>query len=131
MGRPRVDTAHSRRFLYRSIHTITRAAGQHTEAVVARFNNSTQPTQYRSIESSIDTSIRSKLKHREARSRCGKLTYQRLGNDTYEVNVPVEKTFETYEGEINQIKGYIVHLKLSPTFKVYSYHETKPYPEAP
>ena len=104
---------------------------KHTEPIVARFNNSTnlpntEVLSHLLIQASEVNSNTVKLE-----ANVAKLAYKRLGNDTYEVNVPVEKIFETYEGEINQIKGYIVHLKLSPTFKVYSYYETKPYTEAP
>ncbi|HZJ79483.1 MAG TPA: hypothetical protein VFC69_02770 [Dysgonamonadaceae bacterium] len=59
------------------------------------------------------------------------LKYERMGNDTYEVNVPIVKVFESDGGEENQIKGYIVHLKLSADFKIFSYYETKPYATAP
>lgn len=104
---------------------------QHTEAVVARFNNSTNLPNTEVLSHLLIQASEANSNTVKLEADVAKLTYQRLGNDTYEVNVPVEKTFETYEGEINQIKGYIVHLKLSPTFKVYSYHETKPYPEAP
>ena len=104
---------------------------QHTEAVVARFNNSTNLPNTEVLSHLLIQASEANSNAVKLEADVAKLTYQRLGNDTYEVNVPVEKTFETYEGEINQIKGYIVHLKLSPTFKVYSYHETKPYPEAP
>ena len=104
---------------------------QHTEAVVARFNNSTNLPHTEVLSHLLIQASEANSNAVKLEADVAKLTYQRLGNDTYEVNVPVEKTFETYEGEINQIKGYIVHLKLSPTFKVYSYHETKPYPEAP
>ena len=59
------------------------------------------------------------------------LKYELLPNGNYDVNIPIKKIFESNAGTISEIKGYIVHLKLSPSFKVFSYHETKPYAEAP
>ncbi len=60
-----------------------------------------------------------------------KLNYEKMGNDTYNVNVPVQKILEDNNGGVNQIKGYIVHLKLDSDFKIFSIHETKPFPTAP
>lgn len=60
-----------------------------------------------------------------------KLQYERMLNDTFEVNIPMQKVFEDSGGGISQIKGYIAHLKLDSNFKIYSFHETKPYSEAP
>ena len=60
-----------------------------------------------------------------------KIKYELMGNGNYDVNVPIKKIFESNGGTISEIKGYIVHLKMSHLFKVFSYQETKPYTEAP
>ena len=60
-----------------------------------------------------------------------KLNYEKMENGTYTVNVPVQKILEDNNGGVNQIKGYIVHLKLDSDFKIFSIHETKPFPTAP
>jgi hypothetical protein len=43
----------------------------------------------------------------------------------------VQKILEENNGVVNQIKGYIVHLKLDADFKIFSFHETKPFSTAP
>lgn len=60
-----------------------------------------------------------------------KLMYEKSGSGAYTVNVPLQKIFEDQSDGTNQIKGYIVHLKMDPNFKIYSFHETKPFSEAP
>lgn len=60
-----------------------------------------------------------------------KLMYEKLGNDTYNVNIPVQKSFLKNDGATDLIKGYIVHLKLDPNYQIYSFYETKPFASAP
>ena len=104
--------------------------GEHLTSVVTRYNNRTnlQPdeviTQLFQQVSEEGTPLRMEAEMEQ-------LKYNKLSNGTYEVNVPIQKIIEASGDSINQIKGYIIHLKLSPDFKVYSYYETKPYAEAP
>lgn len=104
--------------------------GEHLASVVTRYNNraNLQPdemmTQLFQQVSEEGTPLRMEAEIEQ-------LKYNKMSNGTYEVNVPIQKIIEGSGDSINQIKGYIIHLKLSPDFKVYSYHETKPYIEAP
>lgn len=77
-----------------------------------------------------------KLKKEDAESirlepEMANLKYEKMNNGTFKVNVPVQKVFEREGEEKSRIKGYIVHLSLNSSFKIYSYYETKPYSEAP
>jgi hypothetical protein len=60
-----------------------------------------------------------------------KLKYEKMGNDSYQVNIPLQKILEDSNGSLNQVKGYIVHLMLNSNYRIYSYYETKPFTTAP
>jgi hypothetical protein len=60
-----------------------------------------------------------------------KLIYEKQENDTYIVNVPTQKSFVKNDGATELIKGYIIHLKLDPNYRIYSFYETKPFSSAP
>ena len=58
------------------------------------------------------------------------LQYKRIGNGTYEANVPLVKSYADNNKD-NLIPGYIVHISLNSAFEVISIYETKPYWGAP
>lgn len=59
------------------------------------------------------------------------LKYELIAGARYSVNVPAQKIVKQNDGTINQIQGYIIHIKLNADYKIYSYHETKPFATAP
>ncbi len=99
--------------------------------VVIRFNNNTNLSSSEMIGQLMLQAAKENAESLRLEVEITKLKYKRLHNGTYEVNVPLQKIFEENGGGINQIKGYIVHLNLDADLKIYSYHETKPYTEAP
>lgn len=98
---------------------------------VARFNNLTNMPSDKMIGQLLLLSAKTGAQSLRFEPEITKLKYEQMGNGTYNVNVPLQKIFEDENGGTNQIKGYIVHLKLDPNFKIYSFHETKPYTTAP
>ncbi len=104
---------------------------EHLAPEVIRYNNKTNLSSDQMIGQLMLQAATENAASLRLEAEIAKLTYKRLNNDTYEVNVPLQKIFEENGGSINQIKGYIVHIKLDLSFKIYSYHETKPYTGAP
>ena len=104
---------------------------EHLVPVVVRYNNQTNLSSKQMIGQLLLQAAKEGAESLRLEAEVSNLKYEKMDNGTFEVNVPLQKIFENNDGVINQIKGYIVHLKLSPAFKVYSYHETKPYTEAP
>lgn len=107
------------------------ALSEHLVPVVVRYNNRTNLSSEQMIGQLLLQAAKEGAESLRLEAEVSNLKYEKMDNGTFEVNVPLQKIFENNDGGINQIKGYIVHLKLSPAFKVYSYHETKPYTEAP
>lgn len=99
--------------------------------VLVRFNNSTQVPRDKMIGELMLLASKADAKSLRYDPEITKLKYEKMGNDTYWVNVPIQKIFEGNNGGTNQIKGYIVHLKLDFSFKIFSFHETKPFTTAP
>lgn len=98
---------------------------------VARFNNLTNMPSDKMIGQLILLAAKADAQSLRFEPEITKLKYEQVPNGTYNVNVPLQKIFEDENGGTNQIKGYIVHLKMDPSFKVYSFHETKPFSTAP
>ena len=98
---------------------------------VARFNNLTNMPSDKMIGQLLLLTAKADAKSLRFEPEITKLKYEQVGNGTFNVNVPLQKIFEDEKGGTNQIKGYIVHLKMDPSFKVYSFHETKPFSTAP
>lgn len=99
--------------------------------IVARFNNLTNMTSDQMIGQLLLLSAKADTKSLRYEPEMAKLKYEQMGNGTYTVNVPLQKIFEDQNGGSNQIKGYIVHLKMDNNFKIFSFYETKPFSEAP
>lgn len=104
--------------------------GEHLAPVLTRYNNRTH-LQADEIMTQLFQQVSDDGTPLRMEAEIEQLKYSKLSNGTYDVNVPIQKIIESSGDSINQIKGYIIHLKMSPNFKVYSYHETKPYAEAP
>lgn len=56
--------------------------------------------------------------------------YEKTLDDVYKVNVPLTKSF-LQEGIMNEMPGYIVHMKIDSLFRIFHIYETKPQPDAP
>ncbi len=104
---------------------------EYLRPVIVRFNNSTNISSERMIGELMLQASKADAQSLKFDPEITKIRYEKLGNDTYEVNVPLQKIMEGSNSGVNQIKGYIVHLKLDQGFKIFSYYETKPYPTAP
>ena len=98
---------------------------------ISRFENSTNISNETMIGKLLLLAAKSDAKTIKFDPEITKIRYEKMGSGTYTVDVPLQKTLDGINGDINQIKGYIVHLKLDPNFKIYSFFETKPYTEAP
>ena len=99
--------------------------------VIVRFNRSTNVPSEKMIGELLLLAAKADAKSLRYDPEISNLNYEKMGNDTYSVNVPVQKILEENNGLVNQIKGYIVHLKLDADFKIFSFHETKPFSTAP
>ena len=99
--------------------------------VIDRFNTSTNVPRDIMIGQLLLMAAKADAKSLRFDPEITKLKYEKMGNGTYQVNVPVQKVFEGNNGDVNQIKGYIVHLRMDPDFKIFSFHETKPFATAP
>ncbi len=99
--------------------------------VIVRFNNSTNMQRDKVIGELLLMAAKSDARTLRFEPEIMKLKYERMGNGAYQANIPLQKIIEGNNGGINQIKGYIVHLKLDHSFKIYSFYETKPFPTAP
>lgn len=104
---------------------------EHLAPVVVRYNNETNLSSEQITGQLLLQASKEGAESLRLEAELLNLKYEQLGNGNYDVNIPIKKIFESNAGTISEIKGYIVHLKLSPSFKVFSYHETKPYAEAP
>ncbi|MGV8964154.1 MAG: tetratricopeptide repeat protein [Candidatus Saccharimonadaceae bacterium] len=99
--------------------------------VISRFHNVANIPNEKMIGELLLLAAKSDAKSIKFDPEITKLKYEKIGSYTYTVNVPLQKYFVGNNGTTNQIKGYIVHLKLDPKYRIYSYHETKPFSEAP
>ena len=99
--------------------------------VIDRFNTSTNVPRDIMIGQLLLMAAKADAKSLRFDPEITKLKYEKMGNGTYQVNVPIQKVFEGNNGDVNQIKGYIVHLRMDPDFKIFSFHETKPFATAP
>ena len=99
--------------------------------VISRFEESTNISNEIMTGKLLLLAAKSDAKSIKFDPEITKLRYEKMGSGTYSVDIPLQKTLDGNNGDINQIKGYIVHLKLDPNFKIYSFFETKPYTEAP
>lgn len=104
---------------------------EHLAPVVVRFNNHINQESNTVITQLMQQVSEAHATAMQIEPQTDQLQYEQQFNGGYEVNVPLQKVFEGRDDGTTQIKGYIIHLKLSPEFKIYSYHETKPYAEAP
>lgn len=104
---------------------------EHLAPVVVRYNNETNLSSEQITGQLLLQASKEGAESLRLEAELLNLKYELLPNGNYDVNIPIKKIFESNAGTISEIKGYIVHLKLSPSFKVFSYHETKPYAEAP
>lgn len=99
--------------------------------VISRFNNSANIANETMTGQLLLLAAKSDAKSIAYDPELIKLKYEKSGNNTFAVDLPLQKTVDGNNGAINQIKGYIVHLKLDEDYKIYSYWETKPYTDAP
>ena len=99
--------------------------------IVSRFNNSTNIPNEKMVGQLLLLAAKADVKSIVFDPEITKLKYEKLGNDTYNVNVPVQKSFVKNDGATELIKGYIIHLKLDPDYRIYSFYETKPFSSAP
>ena len=99
--------------------------------MVSRFNNSTNIPNEKMVGQLLLLASKADSKSIVFDPEITKLMSERLGNDTYNVNVPVQKSFMKNNGATELIKGYIIHLKLDPNYRIYSFYETKPFTSAP
>ena len=99
--------------------------------VIVRFNKSTNVPREMMIGQLLLMASKADAKSLRFDPEVTKLSYEKMGNDTYNVNVPIQKILEGNNGNVNQVKGYIVHLKLDADFNIFSLHETKPFATAP
>ena len=104
---------------------------EHLAPVVVRYNNQSNLSSEQITGQLLLQASKEGAESLRLEAELLNLKYELLQNGNYDVNVPIKKIFESNGGTVSEIKGYIVHLKLSPSFKVFSYHETKPYTEAP
>lgn len=114
------------------ISTLSHTAlSEYLAPVIIRYNNETNLQIEEMIGRLMLQASKASAKSFRFDAEVMNLQYIKMENGMYEVNVPVQKIFEESGEGINQMKGYIVHLKLTPDFKIYSFYETKPYAEAP
>lgn len=104
---------------------------EHLAPVVVRYNNETNLSSEQITGQLLLQASKEGAESLRLEAELLNLKYELLPNGNYDVNIPIKKIFESNGATISQIKGYIVHLKLNSAFKVFSYHETKPYSEAP
>ncbi len=107
------------------------ALSTYLSPVVSRFNNTTNIPSDEMIGQLLLLAAKADAKSVIFDPEITKLQYEKLGNDSYTVNVPVQKSFVKNNDATDLIKGYIIHLKLDPNFKVFSFYETKPFASAP
>ncbi|HTN68825.1 MAG TPA: hypothetical protein VLZ33_05115 [Dysgonamonadaceae bacterium] len=98
---------------------------------ISRFNYSTNVSREGMIGQLLLLAAKSDAKSINFDPDIAQLRYEKMGNDTYNIDVPLQKYFVDNNDGTNQIKGYIVHLKLDANFKIYSFYETKPFSTAP
>ncbi len=99
--------------------------------IVSRFNNTTNISNEKMVGQLLLLASKSDSKSIAFEPEITKLVYEKQENDTYNVNVPTQKSFVKNDGATELIKGYIIHLKLDPNYRIYSFYETKPFPSAP
>lgn len=99
--------------------------------IVSRFNNTTNIPNEKMVGQLLLLASKSDSKSILFEPEITKLIYEKQENDTYNVNVPVQKSFVKNDGATELIKGYIIHLKLDPNYRIYSFYETKPFSSAP
>ena len=104
---------------------------QYLTPIISRFDKATNIPREEMIGQLLLIAAKSDAKSIKFDPNLNQIRYKQMGNNTYEVNVPLQKQFLGTNGGNNQIKGYIVHLKLDDSFQIYSFYETKPYNEAP
>ena len=98
---------------------------------ISRFNNSTNISSDKMIGQLLLLASKSDSKSIVYEPEITQLKYEKLPNGSYTVNVPIQKSFVKNNDATNQIKGYIVHLKLDTAYRIYSIYETKPFSTAP
>ena len=99
--------------------------------IVSRFNNTTNIPNEKMVGQLLLLASKSDSKSILFEPEMTKLIYEKQENDTYNVNVPTQKSFVKNDGATELIKGYIIHLKLDPNYRIYSFYETKPFSSAP
>lgn len=99
--------------------------------IVSRFNNTTNIPNEKMVGQLLLLASKSDSKSILFEPEITKLIYEKQENDTYIVNVPTQKSFVKNDGATELIKGYIIHLKLDPNYRIYSFYETKPFSSAP
>ena len=99
--------------------------------VVSRFNNFTNLSNENMVGQLLLLAAKVDVKSIVFDPEITKLKYEKMENDTYNVNVPIQKSFVKNDGATELIKGYIIHLKLDPNYRIYSFYETKPFSSAP
>lgn len=109
----------------------TTELSEYLAPVIVRFHKTTNIPREEMIGQLLLLAAKADAKSLRIDPETENLNYERMGNDTYNVNVPIQKILEGNNGEVNQIRGYIAHLKLDADFKIFSIHETKPYSTAP
>lgn len=107
------------------------ALSEYLAPMVVRFNNLVNMPSEQMIGQLLLLAAKADAKSLRYEPEITKLQYEQVGSGAYQVNVPLQKIFEDGNGSTNQIKGYIIHLKMDPNFKIYSFYETKPFPDAP
>lgn len=98
---------------------------------ISRFNNSTNISSDKMIGQLLLLASKSDSKSIVYEPEITQLKYEKMPNGSYTVNVPIQKSFVKNNDATNQIKGYIVHLKLDTAYRIYSIYETKPFSTAP
>lgn len=104
---------------------------QYLAPMVVRFNNMVNMPNQQMIGQLLLLAAKDDAKLLRYEPSITKLQYEQVAGGAVKINVPLQKIFEDENGGATQIKGYIVHLKMDPNFKIYSYYETKPFAEAP
>ena len=99
--------------------------------LISRFHNDTNIPREKMIGELLILAAKSNAKSIKFDPEITKLRYEKMVNGTYTVDVPLQKSYVGENGTTDQIKGYIVHLKLDPDYRIYSFYETKPFTEAP
>ena len=117
---------------YVGISTISHTKlSEHLTPVVAKYNNQLNLSIEQITGLLLLQASKEGVESLRLEPELPKIKYELMSNGNYHVNVPIKKIFESNAGTIREIKGYIGHLKMSPSFKIFSYYETKPYTEAP